>query len=196
MQLFFHRSRPDHQTNGPPAALFCTSPIQPPPGVPTTHHPPPPFDSLPHATPPCRRSVAEPRHTVQSSRLSQQLGTRTSSASTGKRGRRPPRCRSAIQFGRDLPPRSTSPSQTRQSSRHGRQLRHVRQGLRRPKRSRALPHGRPVSEKGWGISLRAVWPSIEVPPATRPDSYHSAAEHISSTPRGLKTHSLAGLPTT
>lgn len=180
MQLF-HRSRPpDHSPYAQymhPHLRSCTLlHIANPtftPGVPTTHHPPPLIDSLPHATPPCRNLLQSPGILCWSRRLSQQLGTRTPSASTGKRGRRPPRCRPAIQFGRLIPPRSTSPCETRQSSRHGRQLREIRQGFESPKGQGLCHMGDQCQRKGGETSLRAVRPSIEVSPATLPDSYHS-----------------------
>lgn len=78
----------------------------------------------------------------------------------------------AIQFDRLLPPRSTSPSHTRQSSRHGRQLRRGRQGSQSLKGSGLCHMGDQCQRNGWRISLSAVRPSTEVSPATRPDSYH------------------------
>lgn len=148
---------PDHQTTRRvhstctltfTAAFYCTSPIQPSPRRP--HHPPPTTSHrlAPHATPPCRNLLQSPGILCRSRRLSQQLGTRAPSASTGKRGRRPPRCRPAIQFGRLVPPRSTSPSQTRQSSRHGRQLREVRQGFESPKGQGLCHMGDQCQRKG------------------------------------------------
>lgn len=126
------------------------------PGVPRAS--PPPTTShrfAPRATPPCRNLLQSPGIlcSLVDCRSSWAPGhhlLRRASAGAVRLVAGP-----AMQFGRLSPPRSTSPSQTRQSSRRGRQLRQLRQGLKRPKRSRALPHGCQCQKNGWRIPLRA-----------------------------------------